>query len=278
MVRSQGRAVASDLTSFPLTFYLVVFCSTSAMQRFTTTTRTALRTISGTRSLHLSRPLLSSKAPESDLTHPALLRDPPAEKPTDPWSLTPPPPPPTPQGPAPTMQELLSSPHPEGRDDEQTETLRKRLVYESRKRGILEMDLILGTFAKSRLQELDDGQLREYDRVSSLLRLSRTPKLADSTMRDTVPHPPRLVHLLLCHRQGSCPRTVEEQLDLERVARSCRESRKDCQADARPGGEAVDRRLGAMHCGRGGLYAGEGERESRRSGPRLGVALQLGAA
>lgn len=64
------------------------------------------------------------------------------------------------------MAELLASPHPEGRDNEPTETLRKRLVYESRKRGILEMDLILATFAKTRLPEMTDGQLREYDRVS----------------------------------------------------------------------------------------------------------------
>lgn len=65
------------------------------------------------------------------------------------------------------MQELLASPHPEGRDGEPVETLRKRLVYESRKRGILEMDLILGTFAKTRLQGMEEGELREYDRVRS---------------------------------------------------------------------------------------------------------------
>ena len=63
------------------------------------------------------------------------------------------------------MAELLASPHPEGRDAEPTETLRKRLVYESRKRGILEMDLILGTFAKTRLEGMQDHELREYDRV-----------------------------------------------------------------------------------------------------------------
>lgn len=64
-----------------------------------------------------------------------------------------------------TMDDLVNSPHPEGRDHEETETLRKRLVYESRKRGILEMDLILSTFAKERLPEMNDRQLREYDRV-----------------------------------------------------------------------------------------------------------------
>lgn len=64
-----------------------------------------------------------------------------------------------------SIEELINSPHPEGRDREEPETLRKRLVYESRKRGILEMDLILGTFAKERLGGMDERQLREYDRV-----------------------------------------------------------------------------------------------------------------
>lgn len=114
---------------------------------------------------------------ESDLTHPALLKDPPAANPstsTDPWTLKPPPLPETPlpvndQGEiVQSMDELLASPHPEGRDNEDTETLRKRLVYESRKRGILEMDLILGTFAKTRLQSMSERELREYDRVSAI--------------------------------------------------------------------------------------------------------------
>ncbi|GAA5971268.1 hypothetical protein JCM3765_000967 [Sporobolomyces pararoseus] len=110
---------------------------------------------------------------ESDLTHPALLRDPPVANPStssDPWPLKPPPLPETPPLPSgvKTMEDLLKTPHPEGRDFEPTETLRKRLVYESRKRGILEMDLILSTFAKERLNDLNDRQLREYDRFLTL--------------------------------------------------------------------------------------------------------------
>lgn len=112
----------------------------------------------------------SPRLSESDLTHPALLRDPPVASPStssDPWPLKPPPLPESPPLPShiKTMSDLLASPHPEGRDSEPTETLRKRLVYESRKRGILEMDLILSTFAKERLGSLNDRQLREYDRV-----------------------------------------------------------------------------------------------------------------
>ncbi|GAA6060081.1 hypothetical protein JCM10212_003042 [Sporobolomyces blumeae] len=110
---------------------------------------------------------------ESDRTHPALVRDPPATQPssaTDPWTLKPPPMPPAPELPpdVKTMSDLLRTPHPEGRDDEPTETLRKRLVYESRKRGILEMDLILSTFSKERLPDMSDRELREYDRFLTL--------------------------------------------------------------------------------------------------------------
>ncbi|GJN89191.1 hypothetical protein Rhopal_002168-T1 [Rhodotorula paludigena] len=67
-----------------------------------------------------------------------------------------------------SMDDLIASPHPEGRDNEDTEILRKRLVYESRKRGILEMDLILSTFAKDRLPTMSDRELREYDRFLTL--------------------------------------------------------------------------------------------------------------
>lgn len=41
-------------------------------------------------------------------------------------------------------------------------------MYESRKRGILETDLILSTFASERLGGLVDRELREYDRFLTL--------------------------------------------------------------------------------------------------------------
>ncbi|KAK4046216.1 Succinate dehydrogenase assembly factor 2 mitochondrial [Microbotryomycetes sp. JL201] len=115
---------------------------------------------------------LSQQKQDDDLTHPALVRDPPASNPssaTDPWTLKPPPMPDLlVSDPPPTMDQLLASSHPEGRDLEEPEILRKRLVYESRKRGILEMDLILSTFAKDRLGDMTERQLREYDRFLTL--------------------------------------------------------------------------------------------------------------
>lgn len=148
-----------------------------AFTRSTLFRSTKLRTVSHAASRFHSSALQrkSDDAAESDLTHPALLKDPPTSNPssaTDPWTLKPPP---LPETPLPTneqgqvvqsMEELLASPHPEGRDNEDAETLRKRLLYESRKRGILEMDLILGTFAKTRLEGMSERELREYDRVS----------------------------------------------------------------------------------------------------------------
>ncbi|BGP15874.1 hypothetical protein JCM10213_003697 [Rhodosporidiobolus nylandii] len=115
----------------------------------------------------------SSSDAGDDKVHPALVADPPTSNPssaTDPWTLKHPPMPEPPKlhPSIQTMDDLIRSPHPEGRDNEPTETLRKRLVYESRKRGILEMDLILSTFAKERLPEMSDRELREYDRFLTL--------------------------------------------------------------------------------------------------------------
>ncbi|KAI8583984.1 hypothetical protein K450DRAFT_220910 [Umbelopsis ramanniana AG] len=49
------------------------------------------------------------------------------------------------------------------RPNESLETKRSRLVYQSRKRGILETDLLLSTFAKKFLPNFDMEQLLQYD-------------------------------------------------------------------------------------------------------------------
>ncbi|EJD39514.1 DUF339-domain-containing protein, partial [Auricularia subglabra TFB-10046 SS5] len=54
---------------------------------------------------------------------------------------------------------------PAPRPDEPTETLRARLVYQSRKRGTLECDLLLSTFADENLRAMSDAELREYDEL-----------------------------------------------------------------------------------------------------------------
>jgi hypothetical protein len=51
------------------------------------------------------------------------------------------------------------------RPNETVSTMRARLVYQSRKRGTLESDLILSTFAREHLPGMSQAELREYDKV-----------------------------------------------------------------------------------------------------------------
>lgn len=51
------------------------------------------------------------------------------------------------------------------RPDETADTLRARLVYQCRKRGILETDLILSTFAKEHLKVLSHQDCKDLDRL-----------------------------------------------------------------------------------------------------------------
>ena len=61
------------------------------------------------------------------------------------------------------------APTPLPRPGEPVEKMRARLVYQSRKRGTLESDLLLSTFAKERLSTMDEGELREFDKVRARL-------------------------------------------------------------------------------------------------------------
>lgn len=51
------------------------------------------------------------------------------------------------------------------RPNEDTETKRARLLYQSRKRGILETDLLLGRFAKKYLASMTREEMEEYDEL-----------------------------------------------------------------------------------------------------------------
>ena len=52
------------------------------------------------------------------------------------------------------------------RYNEPLEKKRARLVYQSRKRGTLESDLLLSTFADKHLYGMTEAELDEYDQVS----------------------------------------------------------------------------------------------------------------
>ncbi|GES93888.1 DUF339-domain-containing protein [Rhizophagus clarus] len=51
------------------------------------------------------------------------------------------------------------------RPNESIEQKRSRLLYQSRKRGILETDLILSTFANKYLKTFNEKELKEYDEL-----------------------------------------------------------------------------------------------------------------
>jgi succinate dehydrogenase assembly factor 2 len=56
-------------------------------------------------------------------------------------------------------------PKPLPRPGEPIETTRARLIYQSRKRGTLENDLLLSTFAQEHLGAMDVEALSEFDKV-----------------------------------------------------------------------------------------------------------------
>uniref|UniRef100_A0A7N4PGP8 Succinate dehydrogenase assembly factor 2, mitochondrial n=1 Tax=Sarcophilus harrisii TaxID=9305 RepID=A0A7N4PGP8_SARHA len=59
----------------------------------------------------------------------------------------------------------ISLPPWEERTDEPIETKRARLLYESRKRGMLENCILLSLFAKENLHQMTERQLNLYDRL-----------------------------------------------------------------------------------------------------------------
>ena len=50
-------------------------------------------------------------------------------------------------------------------DAETSNTRRKRLIYQAEHRGIKEMDLILGPFARSHLAQLDSDELDQFEQI-----------------------------------------------------------------------------------------------------------------
>uniref|UniRef100_A0A8B9JBT6 Succinate dehydrogenase assembly factor 2, mitochondrial n=1 Tax=Astyanax mexicanus TaxID=7994 RepID=A0A8B9JBT6_ASTMX len=66
--------------------------------------------------------------------------------------------------PEPNLIEIPLPPWQE-RKDESLDIKRKRLLYESRKRGMLENCILLSIFAKQYLESMSEAQLRQYDRL-----------------------------------------------------------------------------------------------------------------
>ncbi|XP_052518003.1 succinate dehydrogenase assembly factor 2, mitochondrial [Budorcas taxicolor] len=66
-----------------------------------------------------------------------------------------------------SQKDMIEIPLPpwQERTDESIETKRARLLYESRKRGMLENCILLSLFAKEHLQHMTEKQLNLYDRL-----------------------------------------------------------------------------------------------------------------
>lgn len=56
-------------------------------------------------------------------------------------------------------------PQPLDRTGEDESTMRARLVYQARKRGCLEGDLLLATYAKENLPKMSMDEMKEFDKV-----------------------------------------------------------------------------------------------------------------
>lgn len=130
------------------------------------TTARALRTrlprtlpIQASRFVHQSKPTPPSERPSTQtdpyplpFTQPQLADDPSAAPSRGQTSLD-------------TLDEELSLPQPLDRTGEDVDTLRARLVYQTRKRGTLETDLILSTFAKEYLPTMGEDEMKLFDKV-----------------------------------------------------------------------------------------------------------------
>jgi Flavinator of succinate dehydrogenase len=75
----------------------------------------------------------------------------------------------------PIPEDILPPPIP--RPNESLDALRSRLNYQSRKRGTLESDLLLSTFAKENLPLMSREQLEEFDKVITINLVGLKPRL-----------------------------------------------------------------------------------------------------
>lgn len=124
--------------------------------------RLATRSLTYSRCLSSARPLLAKQAPQdpagvfhkSDFTS----QDPyPLSGRTDPTTMV--------DDGSLAMGEDLKPHAPLDRSHETTETKRARLLWQSRKRGILETDLLLSTFAAKQLETMNLEELMLYDQL-----------------------------------------------------------------------------------------------------------------
>jgi len=69
---------------------------------------------------------------------------------------------------SPQEPESVSIPPPKQRDGETTDVKRARLLYQSRKRGMLENGIILSSFAATHLADMQEPDLSVYDTLINM--------------------------------------------------------------------------------------------------------------
>ena len=118
--------------------------------------------------LRLARRHVSAVPSRTTLVSARVFSHTPAQH-ADPWLL-----PNTPEHVAKTTSPPdAPAPQPLARPGEDVERTRARLVYQSRKRGTLESDLLLSTFARERLGGMSEAELHEFDKVRAALLVLR---------------------------------------------------------------------------------------------------------
>uniref|UniRef100_A0AAQ5BH98 Succinate dehydrogenase assembly factor 2, mitochondrial n=1 Tax=Homo sapiens TaxID=9606 RepID=A0AAQ5BH98_HUMAN len=81
-----------------------------------------------------------------------------------------------------SQKDMIEIPLPpwQERTDESIETKRARLLYESRKRGMLENCILLSLFAKEHLQHMTEKQLNLYDRLINEPKAKPAPEIFEN--------------------------------------------------------------------------------------------------
>jgi len=143
----------------------------------------------------------------------------------DPWPL-----PHTPEHMASTTSPSdLPPPAPLERPNESIEVTRARLVYQSRKRGTLESDLLLSTFARDHLGGMNHEELKEFDKV----RWRRAYDYRSASNSFLALGWTRLGHLLLGNRETDTSGALGQLFFVGKTSNSCSQRRKSCPKDAK---------------------------------------------
>ena len=96
-----------------------------------------------------------------------------------------------------SQEALIDDSQPVDRSCETPDVTRARLLYQSRKRGILETDLLLSTFAHKHLPTMSNIEMHEYDKVQM--------SLPESNLTSTVTRRTGLGDILLANTKETSP-------------------------------------------------------------------------